>query len=311
LQCHCTRFVPFQFLPYCDVSCSFLRRISLLVVPIKYGTVITVQARWVVQPNRLLFRSIPIILYNNSYYRVFSLSMPPSSSPSPSTTGSGGSDEKKSSSSSWFASWFENDNTNVKDQIHQKLNEFETYQEQNEPRNPFFLPSQYPHSPEHAATGGGIGGGSTTASALQRELEELFESVGFGALADTSRTWDPSMASSSSSSTVSQIGNGTHFYKIMKQENHSGVQIEVQFPEKIDPDQLTVEVLQEYPCVVQWQNGRTWNDQAKLGHTIDCSQLSASISTANNILRIKAPTASSNAADIKTRRIPVTEKDDA
>jgi hypothetical protein len=219
--------------------------------------------------------------------------MPPASCPS-NQQRSNPSEEKKSSS--WFSSWFENDNMEFKDQIHEKLNDLEAYQQRYERRNPFFFP-QNPN-PEQAAA---------AASTLHREIEEFFESAGLGGLADPQR-WPSS--SSSSSSSFSRISNGTT-YQIMRQENHNGVQIEVKFPQKIEPQDVAVEVVEEYPCVVQWRNGSTFRDQARLGRNIDCSKLSASISTAKNILTVEAPAIStSRREDTQPRRIQVTERDE-
>lgn len=172
---------------------------------------------------------------------------------------------------SWFSSWFENDNSNFKDQIHHKLNEFEEYhQRRHDLPNPFAW-----------------AGKTRTPANLQQEMEEFFESAGFGALANHAAFRNQ--------------------YQIRRQETPSGVQMEVQFPK--EADNVAVEVLQEYPCVVQWRNGKDFQDQARLGDSIDCSRLSASL--ARNTLTLHAPRmAASSDPPTKPRTIPVTERDE-
>jgi len=172
---------------------------------------------------------------------------------------------------SWFSSWFENDNSNFKDQIHHKLNEFEEYhQSRHELPNPF-------------AWAGRV----RSQANLQQEMEEFFESAGFGALANHA--------------------SFRNQYQMRRQETPSGVQIEVQFPK--EADNVAVEVLQEYPCVVQWRNGTDFSDRARLGESIDCARLSASL--ARNTLTLQAPRmAPLSDAPTKPRTIPVTERDE-
>jgi hypothetical protein len=249
-----------------------------------------------------------------TYYCLESVSNMPS--PYPSNEKGSSEDSKKASSSSWFSSWFENDNSNWKQEIHHKLNEFDDYQQRYEQQDP---------SSVAGSGGGGVAGnhhatgreGQPTTS-LQQEMEEFFESAGLGGIPQ----WTSSSTTSSSTSS-SFRGQGGGRYQMMRKENQNGVQIDVQFPRAIDPNSVTVEVLQESPCVVQWRNinassedgksGRAlFRDRARLGESIDCSKLSASISSAqNNMLTVKAPRHSSaSARQEKPRVVPVTERDE-
>lgn len=217
------------------------------------------------------------------------------------------SESSKKESSSWFASWFENDNSNLKQEIHHKLNEFDDYQRRYERHNPFFTGSG-------AANRVAGRGHQPTTSSIQQEMEEFFESAGLGGLASPPPQWT---SSSSSSSSSSFRGQGGH-YQMMRKENQNGVQIDVQFPRAINAETVAVEVLQESPCVVQWRNaspkegGREFRDRARLGEAIDCSKLSASISSSQDTLTVKAPRYSSSTASgqPKPRLVPVTEKEE-
>lgn len=223
--------------------------------------------------------------------------------------------ESEPKKSSWFASWFENDNSNIKQEIHRKLNEFDEYQKRYEQHNnPFFWGNHRQHPAAAAA-----------ASNFQQEMEEFLESAGFGGLQTPHQPWGTAGggATSSSSSTF-RTSNG--HYQTMRKEDRNGVQIEVKFPRKIEPEAVNVEVLQEFPCVVQWRNhsgaaaapagdnkNREFRDRARLGESIDCSKLSASINSARNTLVVKAPTFASAHADNgqeKPRSVPVTERDE-
>ena len=244
------------------------------------------------------------------------------------------SEDAKKSSSSWFGSWFEHDNANLKEEIHHKLNEYDDYQRQNENSFPFFGVGSNGMADTRAAAAAAAPAAvvakrvqpSATGS-LQQEIEEFFESAGLGGIANHHPF--STSSSSTSSSTISSFRGlgGSGHYQVMRQENQNGVQIDVQFPRAIQPETVAVEVLQESPCVVQWSNtasnssaahgtpASTFRDRARLGNSIDCSRLSASIASAqnkNNVLTVKAPryASASNGANVKPRVIPVTEQEE-
>ncbi len=195
--------------------------------------------------------------------------------PFPNSSNESSSNTKKSS---WFTSWFENDNVNFKEQIHDKLNQFDNYQHQHERRNPFAAAAAAAAlaTREHRPP-----------TSLQQEMEEFFEAAGFGGLAHHSTP------------IRSQ-------YHLRHQETPSGVQLDVQFPQ--EPKNLAVEVLQEYPCVVQWRNGNDFQDRARLGDSIDCSRISASL--AKNTLTVQAPRMTMSEKFSKPRTVIVTERDE-
>ena len=248
-------------------------------------------------------------------------------SSSPSGGGEGETTKPRSSASSWFSSWFENDPQQVKKQIHDTLNDFEAYQERYERHNPFFFPPQVPTGSNSPSTG----------TTLQREMEEFLETAGLGGFfAPDPHQWTSSTSSSSSSMSrfgttnlTNQNGTMSTAYQILRQENPKGVQLEVQFPSTIDPEQVTVQVVEDTPsasCIVQWQHAPaatgtsstsattgTFRDQARFGSHVDCSQLSASLSMSQKRLVVQAPTKSTtttttSSSNCKPRRIHVTEQ---
>jgi hypothetical protein len=256
-----------------------------------------------------LATSLPLPVANRLAYEQSVNNMP---SPYPSNE-NGNSEDSSKKASSWFGSWFENDNSNLKQEIHHKLNEFDDYQRRYERENPSSLAGSSGPSMGHPSIGRG------QPASLQQEMEEFFEAAGLGGIANHPPQWTTSSSSSSSSTSSSFRGQQGGRYQMMRKENQHGVQIDVQFPRAIDAESVAVEVLQESPCVVQWGNasnkdgaGRAFQDRARLGEAIDCSKLSASISSAQkNMLTVKAPRYSSAASgQEKPRIVPVTERDE-
>mmetsp|Transcript_20042 Transcript_20042/g.37456 ORF Transcript_20042/g.37456 Transcript_20042/m.37456 type:complete len:131 (-) Transcript_20042:54-446(-) len=123
----------------------------------------------------------------------------------------------------------------------------------------------------------------------------------------------------------------------IRQSTRDGARIDVQLPHGSAMEDASVDVVQEFPCVVQYRvvqgNGdgksgsshrtstrtgtntsttsATIQNRIPLGEYIDCSQLSASISEARNMLTVKAPPLPpqelSKNTSMKPRSIPVTE----
>mmetsp|Transcript_15129 Transcript_15129/g.42070 ORF Transcript_15129/g.42070 Transcript_15129/m.42070 type:complete len:367 (-) Transcript_15129:1618-2718(-) len=172
---------------------------------------------------------------------------------------------------------------------------------------------------------------------IHREMQNLFETafagsgmmpppeVGQGKSAGNRIPFGS--LSSSSSTTVVSSANGTSYR--MQQDSRNGARIDVQLPRDKSRDKqsdrcldrdVTLEVLHERPCVIQWRKPqqrssdrgaggddnrgdqdwrrrplqRPWEQQGnqqvlELGDSVDCSKLSASISEASNILTVEAP----------------------
>uniref|UniRef100_A0A7S4EIL2 Uncharacterized protein n=1 Tax=Pseudo-nitzschia australis TaxID=44445 RepID=A0A7S4EIL2_9STRA len=165
---------------------------------------------------------------------------------------------------------------------------------------------------------------------IHREIQNMFETAfaGSGILSpeenDNSNSklggWNRSgrMPFTTSSSSTSVVSNSNGSSYRMQQDSRTGARIDVQLPRKSSSnsgsgnsstiDDITLEVLKERPCVIQWGNNKGNNDEGdkpsarrqrqhqqlnkqmvELGDAIDCSKLSASISEARNTLTVEAP----------------------
>jgi hypothetical protein len=209
---------------------------------------------------------------------------------------------KSSSSSSWFGSWFDNDPVSVRNEIREKLNDFDEqkrrYEEQCRNKSNGFggrlFGGMMPFFPDFAG-----------AISSEKELQDFFEKMSDEMMSSSSST----MMSSSSSSSVT-----------VRQSSRDGAQIDVQLPRNSKIESVMVDVVQEFPCVVQYRvesggpkkNGnRPVQDRVRLGENIDCSKVSASLSASRNLLSVTAPVHQVNATngEQQPRSIPVTEHD--
>ena len=100
----------------------------------------------------------------------------------------------------------------------------------------------------------------------------------------------------------------------MRQSSRDGTQIEIQVPPETTAQDVSVDVLQEFPCVVQYQvptdqkKKNSIQNQVRLQEYNDCSKLSASLS--KNMLTIAAPVRERKQNEQQASRvIQVTEHD--
>ena len=165
---------------------------------------------------------------------------------------------------------------------------------------------------------------------IHREMQNMFETAfaGSGILSPKRENdndnlnskrggWNNSssrMPFTTSSSSTSVVSNSNGSSYRMQQDSRMGARIDVQLPRKNSSsnnstiDDITLEVLKEHPCVIQWGRNNDGNNNnsgendwrqrrrrqpnkqmVELGDSIDCSKLSASISEARNTLTVEAP----------------------
>jgi HSP20 family molecular chaperone IbpA len=221
------------------------------------------------------------------------------------------------SSASWFGSWFDNHSTDMRKEIHEKLDDYEKEKKRYE--------DQMMHLQQQQQQQGGLFGrrmpffpwfgsfdnvGSWDSHHRQqdKDMQEFFQ-----------RFQDELMSSplsSTSSSSRRVFSSGTSVS--IRESSLDGAQIDVQLPRGSSMDDVAVDVVQEYPCVVQYRiaNGekekgfQPLQNQVRLGEYIDCSKVSASVSSARNILTVKAPVQKSDKTEErKVRTVLVTEND--
>jgi HSP20 family molecular chaperone IbpA len=102
---------------------------------------------------------------------------------------------------------------------------------------------------------------------------------------------------------------------MMRDSSVDGAQIDVQVPPKTLGSDVTVDVVQELPCVVRYRvpsrnkSKASVQNQVKLQDYNDCSKVSAVLR--QNMLTIKAPVQEKKESmeQRKSRVIPVTEHD--
>ena len=142
---------------------------------------------------------------------------------------------------------------------------------------------------------------------LHREMQSLFEAAFAGGMmpplhgnghhrGGNNQGW-----TSSSSTTVISNSNGTSY--TMKQDSKNGARVDLRLPTSCPSDKVSVEVLQERPCLFRWRNkdaetsdtggssrrNHRFGQVLELGDSVDCSKLSASISKAKQTLTVEAP----------------------
>lgn len=257
-------------------------------------------------------------------------------------------DEDSSShdNKSWFPSrWFENDNSHMKDQIHQTLNQFEEQRNRLERQQEEF-------QKKLRERGGGLFGSRKPeekdefASVVQ-DMEQLFNTMASGGFGPdfSSDNWSTSTRTSTTSPSTSSRTFISSSSMKFRQDSKDGAQLEVTLPKGTNLDEVTVHVIQEYPCVVQWrgsvapnnndrngssrwgifgrsggsqQNEREeshpqhFQDQIVFGEGIDCSKLAASLSASRKVLSVQAPVYSPPTSDATApiaRNISVTDHD--
>jgi len=288
--------------------------------------------------------------------------MSPAEDPSKKSDDDDGNNKSSKSSSSWFSSWFSRDNDDMRNEIHEKLNQFDERKrlheqklmEQQRHMSQFLPPSFFPTPPgaegedSFSSTGRStrVGGSNdkngnsdknpfrdfghnfSNIDDIHREMQDFFDAAMMdrfmkpdndnNALDDLFNSPESSNKgrprwTSSSSSTVISSSNGSSYQ--IHQDSRSGAQINIQLPKENNENNkdVTVEVLHERPCVIQWAKTSSKRDetsgeevldlkkgnkrkQAKqqqhlieLNDFIDCSKISASISEVNNTLTVKAP----------------------
>ena len=262
------------------------------------------------------------------------------------------SNKNREGSSPWsfFGSLLDNDNSQIKDEIHQQLNDLEGQREQylkeQERRRKEFM-DKYKHVFDGYDSAGEHSGGRDSESPrhspthpagapdMHQELQDFFEAAmgGGGLFGPSNEMFPPNgRMSSSSSSSVRQWGSSTSYR--LRQDSRSGAHLEVQLPKGTQSKDVAVHVLQEYPCHIQWegivdennkksgwglagprqrqgsqQEGRRFREQVRLGEGVDCSQLSAQLDQARNVLTVRAPVQDHQASQRQpVRSIPVTER---
>ncbi|KAG7374076.1 Hsp20/alpha crystallin family protein [Nitzschia inconspicua] len=242
------------------------------------------------------------------------------STPQPSNDGSNNEGRESrpttTTSPSWFKSWFNNQSTDMRKEIREKLNNYEEerkrYEEQMRQQSPFdgFFGNAAPFFSPF-----GMFGGSGAVDPKQREndFQDFFQRFQEEMMSSAPST------SMSSTSTRKIFSSGSAVS--IRESSLDGAQIDVQLP-RGSSHAVSVDVVQEYPCVVQYSidrsenggtnkmRGQSQSNQVRLGEYIDCSKISASISKAQGLLTIKAPVQENTASsESKVRVIAVTEND--
>jgi hypothetical protein len=161
--------------------------------------------------------------------------------------------------------------------------------------------------------GGMFGGssGNVDPNQQQNDLQDFFQRFQEEVMSSSS----PS--SSSSSRRIFSSGSSVS----IRESSLDGAQIDVQLPRGSSIHDVAVDVVQEYPCVVQYRidqsndnrknkGGHPIQNQVRLGDYIDCGKVSASVSKARNLLTVKAPVQEKTAImEQKVRSVLVTEND--
>ena len=218
--------------------------------------------------------------------------------------------------SSWFGSLFDNHSTDMRQEIKQHLDTYEEekkrYEEQMERLPGLFgaagIPFGFPpglfggnnnRRYENSTSGQQQHGGQQSP---ELEFQDLFQRLGEEMMFPGQTT---------SSSRIFSSGSSIS----MRESSRDGAQIDIQVPPETTAQDVSVDVVQEFPCVVQYQvpsssiSGKKKNavqNQVQLQEYNDCSKLSASLS--KSMLTIKAPVQEKELNQHqKPRIIPVTE----
>jgi hypothetical protein len=207
---------------------------------------------------------------------------------------------------------------NVRKEIREKLDDFDEQKKRYEEQMKNCRNSNQNNRPFHGIFGGmmpffpDFGGGGEISS--EKELQDFFDKM----------MGDEMMSSSSSSSSTSRImtSSWSGSSVTVRQSARDGAQIDVQLPRDSKIENVAVDVVQEFPCVVQYKvesntdgknriGSRPLQDRVRLGENIDCSKVSASLSATRNMLTVKAPVHPSTTDNEvqNPRSIPITEHD--
>eukprot|EP00934_Nitzschia_sp_Nitz4_P006778 Nitzschia sp. Nitz4//scaffold139_size61406//50934//51644//NITZ4_006467-RA/size61406-processed-gene-0.87-mRNA-1//-1//CDS//3329535873//6768//frame0 len=217
---------------------------------------------------------------------------------------------------SWFSSWFENDYS--LNEIRQLVNAIEGLQAyQDEATQSTFQDSFYKNSPF----------GEDFSSVL-KEMESFLNDAGFKDIQDSDSstpfggfgTNNTTTHSWSSQSTSSPFMFGSSTSMRMQQDSKNGTRLEVTLPRRTTVEDLSVQVVQEHPCLIQWsgklvnssrrqqEEGLPFRDQMALGGYADCSRIQATFSASQNALVIQAPNVNTQTSSDSVRIVPVTER---
>jgi hypothetical protein len=244
------------------------------------------------------------------------MSSPSSSQPNNENDSDERPETASTASSSWFgSSWFDNQSTDMRKEIRHKIDDYEKEKKRYEDQMSRIQQHQHgglfgrvPFFPWFGSFGD-VGTADSNHRQQEQDINDFFQRF-----QDELMSSNLSSSSTSSSRRVFSAGSSVS----IRESSLDGAQIDVQLPRGSTMDDVAVDVVQEYPCVVQYrietggkEKGiRPLQNQVRLGDYIDCNKVSASVSSARNMLTVKAPVQKSNTKEErKVRTVLVTEND--
>jgi hypothetical protein len=225
--------------------------------------------------------------------------------------------EKAPPKSSWFGSWFDN-STDMRQEIRKHLDTYEEEKKRYEDQMtrlpglfgaagvPFGFPPNMFGGRQRDCDATTTAPDDQPAHNPEQEFQDFFQKLG-----EEMMVPHPAFGSTSSSSQIFSSGLSV----MMRDSSVDGAQIDVQVPPKTLGSDVTVDVVQELPCVVRYRvpsgnkSKASVQNQVKLQDYNDCSKVSAVLR--QNMLTIKAPVQEKKESmeQRKSRVIPVTEHD--